>query len=625
MLSGFRSRKIFLGNLPRHLTPRDLQDDFAKFGTITACHLKTNPDGTIRGFGFIEFRETKEANVVLSHFRKNANMYKNAKITVEPARNKKARLYIGNIPKNLTPKQLEKDFEKFGKLWCCQIQATPQGRSKGFGYLHFEDETSAHAALREYGDDPYYRGRRIKLQPAKTKKGDSDEEMKEHLVNAEKAARKSEKPRRSKSANPNRKPNRRPSGIPVKICPIKTDKVLKSVNNRKGKGPSASTIVRKASGKSAAPTAFTHQIRVAPPTAREKAASRKGKENNPPLGLKNKSLLKRNPKTPTRANLEQRVTVRPTPNRRKTRSPKTPDRRTKAAPGYPEKYDRAERLTTTRRSSERRKSDRTTKNTKNEPQTNSSRKCDSNLTENAKAADVEEPFEFDYLQSSPASSEFDQSLDGRYSSSPGKTFGSKLVSSATTAYPNSPFDASTNASFEGQSSGSLNESYEPFTDDAQSWPAVFRDVEENYVDNEPRTNYERPLSESNRLASKFSEQMFNTRAPMLNGFSPNHFNPANRNQIPHFQQNEHEKPSENNRLFEEMNPFDKKFHTEDAFVDTPLNRKFNNVNIHQPHFTNKRPLEQPFLSSSSPRTIQPKINALANKTWSPWNFSLYPQ
>jgi len=239
---------------------------------------------------------------------------------------------------------------------------------------------------------------------------------------------------------------------------------------------------------------------------------------------------------------------------------------------------------------------------------------------------VEEPFvEFDYHQSSPASSEFDQSLDGRYSSSPtpGKNFGSKALSTAVSGYPSVPLDASTNASFEGQSSGSLNESYEPFTDDAQSWPAEFREVE-NYIDNEPRTNYERPLSESNRLASKFSEQMFNARAPMLNGFSPNHFSPANRNQIPHFQQNEHEKPSENSRLFEEMNPFDKKFHTEDAFVDTPLNRKFNNV--HQPHFTNKRPLEQPFLSnSSSPRTIKPKINALANKTWSPWNFSLYPQ
>ena len=52
--------------------------------------------------------------------------------------------------------------------------------------MHFEDETSAHAALREYGDDPYYGERRIKLQPAKTKKGDSGEEMKEHLVNAEK-------------------------------------------------------------------------------------------------------------------------------------------------------------------------------------------------------------------------------------------------------------------------------------------------------------------------------------------------------------------------------------------------------------------------------------------------------
>ena len=55
------------------------------------------------------------------------------------------------------------------------------------GYLHFKGETSAHAALREYDDDPHYRGQRIKLQPAKTKKGDSDEEMKEHLVNAEKA------------------------------------------------------------------------------------------------------------------------------------------------------------------------------------------------------------------------------------------------------------------------------------------------------------------------------------------------------------------------------------------------------------------------------------------------------
>ena len=83
----FESRKIFMGNLPRHLTPRDLQDDFAKFGTITVCNLKTNPDGTIRGFGFIELRETKEVNVVLSHFGKNL------KITMEPARNKVNKLF----------------------------------------------------------------------------------------------------------------------------------------------------------------------------------------------------------------------------------------------------------------------------------------------------------------------------------------------------------------------------------------------------------------------------------------------------------------------------------------------------------------------------------------------------
>jgi RNA recognition motif-containing protein len=54
--------KIFIANFPFHLTETDICDLFKLFGEIVDCKLVTDPEtGKSRGFGFIEFRNRKQA------------------------------------------------------------------------------------------------------------------------------------------------------------------------------------------------------------------------------------------------------------------------------------------------------------------------------------------------------------------------------------------------------------------------------------------------------------------------------------------------------------------------------------------------------------------------------------
>jgi cold-inducible RNA-binding protein len=78
-------RKLFVGNLPYDSTEADLQEVFARVGTVdTVTIMKDNMTGRPRGFGFVEMSTDEEAAKAAEEL--NETDFGGRKLTVNEAR-----------------------------------------------------------------------------------------------------------------------------------------------------------------------------------------------------------------------------------------------------------------------------------------------------------------------------------------------------------------------------------------------------------------------------------------------------------------------------------------------------------------------------------------------------------
>ena len=58
-----------------------------------------------------------------------------------------ANLYVKNLAPSITSACLDHFFSKFGTVLSCKVAEDNNGKSKGFGFVQFDDEESAMKAL----------------------------------------------------------------------------------------------------------------------------------------------------------------------------------------------------------------------------------------------------------------------------------------------------------------------------------------------------------------------------------------------------------------------------------------------------------------------------------------------
>ncbi|KAL7719495.1 RNA recognition motif domain containing protein [Entamoeba marina] len=84
------------------------------------------------------------------------------------------RLYIGSLSFSTTDSALKEAFEKFGPVSDCKvITDRDSGRSKGFGFVTFENEEDAKKAVDEMNDQELD-GRRIRVDVSRPREERSD-------------------------------------------------------------------------------------------------------------------------------------------------------------------------------------------------------------------------------------------------------------------------------------------------------------------------------------------------------------------------------------------------------------------------------------------------------------------
>ena len=77
------------------------------------------------------------------------------------------KLYVGNLPYSVGDKELQELFAKFGTVTeATVIKYKDSGRSKGFGFVTFEDKEAADKAIAEMNDKEV-EGRALKVNEAR--------------------------------------------------------------------------------------------------------------------------------------------------------------------------------------------------------------------------------------------------------------------------------------------------------------------------------------------------------------------------------------------------------------------------------------------------------------------------
>ncbi|KAK5582279.1 hypothetical protein RB653_003862 [Dictyostelium firmibasis] len=61
-----KKQKLFVGGLPKHITSDDFNDYFSGFGEISEYNLLTEKNGSIKGFGFICFKDESVNDIILN-------------------------------------------------------------------------------------------------------------------------------------------------------------------------------------------------------------------------------------------------------------------------------------------------------------------------------------------------------------------------------------------------------------------------------------------------------------------------------------------------------------------------------------------------------------------------------
>lgn len=148
---------IFIKNLDKSIDHKALFDTFSVFGNILSCKVVTDDSSSSKGYGFVHF-ETKEA-AEKSIARVNGMMLNNQKVFVGPfvARKERARgadgetkftnVYIKFLDESVGLDQFKQMFAAHGTITNAAIMTDANGKSKGFGFVNFEDADAAKSAV----------------------------------------------------------------------------------------------------------------------------------------------------------------------------------------------------------------------------------------------------------------------------------------------------------------------------------------------------------------------------------------------------------------------------------------------------------------------------------------------
>ncbi|PKU61849.1 polyadenylate-binding protein 2-like [Dendrobium catenatum] len=185
---------IFIKNLDKAIDNKALYETFSTFGTILSCKVATDASGQSKGYGFVQFDREEAAQNAIEKL--NGMLLNDKQVYVGPFLRKQERdnfankakfnnVFVKNLSESVTEEDLMKFFGEYGKTTSVVVMKEPDGKSKCFGFVNFENPDDAALAVQElngkkFDDKEWYVGRAQKKSEREQElKGRFEQNMKE--------------------------------------------------------------------------------------------------------------------------------------------------------------------------------------------------------------------------------------------------------------------------------------------------------------------------------------------------------------------------------------------------------------------------------------------------------------
>ena len=149
---------IFIKNLDKEIDQKSLYDTFSAFGNILSCKVVCERDGvTSKGYGFVHFETKEMAERAIE--KVNGMMLNGKQVFVGPFLAKSQRsggangrftnVFVKNVEESVSEETLKGLFAPYGPITSLILMTSAEGKSKGFGFVNFENAEDASKAVDE--------------------------------------------------------------------------------------------------------------------------------------------------------------------------------------------------------------------------------------------------------------------------------------------------------------------------------------------------------------------------------------------------------------------------------------------------------------------------------------------
>ncbi|OIW15647.1 hypothetical protein TanjilG_08223 [Lupinus angustifolius] len=164
---------IFIKNLDKAIDHKGLHDTFSTFGQILSCKIETDASGQSKGYGFVQFDSEEAAQNAIDKL--NGMLLNDKQVYVGHFLRKQDRdnalsntkfnnVYVKNLSESITDDDLNKFFGEYGTITSSVVMRDGDGKSKGFGFVNFENPDDAAKAVealngKKFDDKEWYVGK----------------------------------------------------------------------------------------------------------------------------------------------------------------------------------------------------------------------------------------------------------------------------------------------------------------------------------------------------------------------------------------------------------------------------------------------------------------------------------
>ena len=147
---------LYVGNLHPEVNDMELFNFFRPYGDIISCRImKDIYSGESRGFAFMSFKNKEDAKAAKDalNYQKIHGWEIRISFKKSPSEfNPKANIFVKNLNKEVSTKQLDELCQQFGNVVCCAVRTDENGQSLGYGYVQYDNEEAAGRAVKALND-----------------------------------------------------------------------------------------------------------------------------------------------------------------------------------------------------------------------------------------------------------------------------------------------------------------------------------------------------------------------------------------------------------------------------------------------------------------------------------------